>query len=496
MLACCCATGNILAQPQKQDSESANSGATCATPAASLLNQKSKSQPYKRPAFHPPTPGGSDIESTDRQPAEPTPVQSPTISDPDPTNTGPTDTGPTDTDPTDPGPTDTDSTITTEPTELPEANRLQHDQPKHIDQPSGPELNAPGTISVPAVDAFPDPDSDSALPTLPPDGSCPTDLVPADICPPVEINFCDSGISAATTRFSIRPNRRRGRGGPLRPLRGRADDCVTYDESAGLIPWPNGQEHNLDLATMAPGSAGLMQPAMTPPAGIGSAPGGNAIEANGNFFQPAQTAQTAPGLGRDSGLPFSPASTNHATDVTQLPGSRVPAEGLSDNITSNGIVIHPPMLQPFNRNQHTFVIENRGEADAEDVIIEISVDEGDRIVAALPGNSVTSDQVSMFKFPKILSGESIPIHVTAVSGDRSPVEFSASLISRAVYSFHIHDGGQPAKLSKVSYQNEQGLPTPPRSDSGSGPVRVTNPFFDQRPQHPNQATLNRQHYRH
>ena len=189
-----------------------------------------------------------------------------------------------------------------------------------------------------------------------------------------------------------------------------------------------------------------------------------------------------------AGQPMHNASSNSMPPAT-LPESTIPvgAPESGQNQLNNGIIIHPPMLQPFNRNQHTFIIENRGDAIAEDVVIEIAVNDDDRIIAALPENSVTTQQVSIFKFPKIVAGESVRVHVTAVSNDGSPIEFSASLVSRAVYSFHIQEGLQKGKLSKVSYLNGKSKVGTPKSQVGEGPVRVTNPFFGRQPWRANQA---------
>ena len=449
LLAICCAVPDVSADKQQPSSDSAGS-ATCATPASSLANQDEKSVPYKRPAFHPPS---LDSAVNKKLATEPESGKSQLKWKPSVIK-------------------DSADANQFETRKVPELNPIQTDVQTDSQSNSieslGPELNAPGAISAPSVLESPVPQGSKSLPHGTSSEAEPKEN-PSSTAPELEgefseFNFSDSGCSDITTRF---PERNR-RSALLRPLRSRRN---------------RSNRNNYDATALMPHST------VPEPAGIGSHLANRGTGDSEKLLQSMKPAGGDSGLASRANVPIISASEGTSSQVTQLPSSRVPVDAGSEDSTGNGIIIHPPIVQPFNRNQHTFLIENRGETDAKDVVIEISVQSGDRIVAALPANSVTSDQVSMFKFPRIAPGESIPIHVTAVSGDSSPVEFAASLISRAVYSFHMHDDQQQAKLSSVSYVNEKGLPQ--ASDStDAGPVRVTNPFFGKTSNRPKQAFSN------
>ena len=192
-------------------------------------------------------------------------------------------------------------------------------------------------------------------------------------------------------------------------------------------------------------------------------------------FGAGERVATAPGYLPASQEPLmSNVATYNISDDEPLPESTPEQNAPEERSKKQGIVIHPPISQPFYGNQHTFVIENRSEQDAKDVVIEISVPTGDRIIGALPDNSVTSDQLSIFKIERIAAGERTAVHVRAISDDASPIEFSASLVSKAVYSFRIQNGQHGAKLSNVSYPNEKSAQRESQDANGDGTV-------DQRP---------------
>ena len=378
---------------------------------------------------------------------------------------------------------------------------------------SGPELNSPGiateTTPGPAI-----PFGIQTAPMLPPSDLAPTPLGPISTLPPLgsqqsvqmnvgrfddlagfEFNFSDTGCTPiADGPLNCGP----GQMGRLMPLRSRstASKRINHNQESASALWSNGHPVWDNGQHAASHGIGIDDDAMG--TGISGSAGSSDL-ANAN----THSAAVPPGLLRDRTLAGEStgqmlnASNRGATEPVVLPEAKL-AQGAAPSVaqqSNNGIIIHPPMLQPFNRNQHTFVIENQGGADAEDVVIEISIHQDGRIIAALPDNSVTTDKVSIFKFPKIVSGESVPVHVTAVSSNGSPIEFSASLISRAVYSFHTQQGKRQGKLSNVSYLNDQTLDSNPGSQASDGPVRVTNPFFGNQPrttnqpQHPNQAVV-------
>ncbi len=148
------------------------------------------------------------------------------------------------------------------------------------------------------------------------------------------------------------------------------------------------------------------------------------------------------------------------------------------------IVIHPPMIQPYNQHQHTFVIENRGQVDAAALSIEISVPEEVKIVAALPNNSVTTPRAAVFRFDRLIAGDQAVIHVTAISTNKQTIPFEVSVASRSQYSFHVHDQPIAGVLKNVSHE---GGATPtataiPAVDDEFGPVIVRNPYVQSLPQ--------------
>ena len=444
-LAICAASPQIGAGFQDQEEQSKPS-ATCATPVANRAKKQNESKPYARPTFHQPQLNQSEIDRSLSGNG------SPKLD-----------------------PKQFESAIETpiirgaKPSRLPELNRLQN-----VARPAPvPELNAPSSTPPEHKHA----NETSPTPTLPTKSrpmefaeSSPMgdgrshDVGQFEDFNGFEFNFSDAGVGR-------RPFTMEGCGpsvsGPLMPLRSRSDRRFAHTQQTASALWPNCPPER-DLAWM-------------PPESIGSQVYQGAPSLVDSKKRKVEEAKNVPGLIPNTKIPASTASTAQGrTHITQLPRSKTQSKQQTGSIESNrnsSILIHPPMLQPYNRNQHTFVVENRSDNDVEEVVVEISVPKGDRIVAALPENSVTSKSVSMFKFPRIASGESVPIHVTAVSDDQSPVEFSASLVSRAVYSFHIQEGQKRAKLSNVSYLNDTTNDLPIQMKKGQGPVRVTNPFF-------------------
>lgn len=152
---------------------------------------------------------------------------------------------------------------------------------------------------------------------------------------------------------------------------------------------------------------------------------------------------------------------------------------------TEGLIVHPPMVQPYNQNQHTFVVENSSSKTASDVTVEIRVPENARIVAALPVNSVFSPKAAVFKFAELKSGEKVQVHLTAVENDDQPISFTANIAAKSTYEFEAWKKPRAAELDNVSYlpgsASEQST-TKRQTDSAV----IKNPFF--------QSEQNANHY--
>lgn len=169
------------------------------------------------------------------------------------------------------------------------------------------------------------------------------------------------------------------------------------------------------------------------------------------------------------------------TSTAQTPTHQQP--GLTDEISqdqSGGLIIHPPMIQPYNKNQHTFIVENRSDIMASDVTVEIGVPKNSRIIATLPANSVFANDKAVFRFEKLAAGDQVQIHINAVSKDSKPIEFVADLVSRSVFEFAIEDQANQGQLSSVSYKNNIDEPATnqPRTAQNldDGAQRIRNPY--------------------
>jgi hypothetical protein len=150
----------------------------------------------------------------------------------------------------------------------------------------------------------------------------------------------------------------------------------------------------------------------------------------------------------------------------------------------SGIVIHPPLVQPYNSNQHTFVVENRGSAVVNDLLIEIKVFDSARIVAVLPTSSGMSSQTAVFRWEQLAPGESDYVHVTAVSNNGEPIRFEAHAVSRTTYDFSVQLDRQASMLD-VQGNSVFGpalagqVSTSFRTESGG--LIVKNPYVAQQP---------------
>jgi hypothetical protein len=117
------------------------------------------------------------------------------------------------------------------------------------------------------------------------------------------------------------------------------------------------------------------------------------------------------------------------------------------------VVVQPPMVQPYKKNQFSFVIENRGQLEAEDLKIELRVDNDARIVAMLPTEAVVSDQTALLNVKQLKAGEHINVHLTATSKSDGPIRFTARLVHASEQVFD-----SAASRPKISVSPIETLP--------------------------------------
>ena len=163
---------------------------------------------------------------------------------------------------------------------------------------------------------------------------------------------------------------------------------------------------------------------------------------------------------------------------------------------NSGLLVHPPMLQPYNENQFTFVVENSTQSLARDVAIEISVSANAKIVAALPANSVSSDSKAVFKFNEIPAGDKLQLHLNAISRDGQPIDFAANVVTRSTYDFAVKDTNDGGRLASVSHHlsdvgttNGGSGQSSEQQPTAGGPRLVQNPYFQD--ENPNRYSGNR-----
>ncbi len=158
------------------------------------------------------------------------------------------------------------------------------------------------------------------------------------------------------------------------------------------------------------------------------------------------------------------------------------------------VIIRPPMLQPFKKNQYTFLVENVGTIDANDVKIGISVPETGKIIAVLPENSVVSDRTVLVRFNKLAAGDKLQIHLTASSQVNVPISFATTISSTASQKFYVRHFSQPLPVQIVAQRNPVTDPISTRIENApsasqqssveienpeqNAPVVLKNPFFD------------------
>lgn len=163
-------------------------------------------------------------------------------------------------------------------------------------------------------------------------------------------------------------------------------------------------------------------------------------------------------------------------------------------IQSAHVVVQPPLVQPYKNNQYSFVIENRGNLDASDVSIEISVNEHARIVAMLPSEAVVTDEKALLTIKKLHAGEHYNVHLTATSSTDEPIVFQAKLVHSSVQNFdakrgtpqitvgstarHQTTSAQPYTLSELPTATEHEVPiVSGKQEYQPRPHFQTNPHY-------------------
>ena len=99
------------------------------------------------------------------------------------------------------------------------------------------------------------------------------------------------------------------------------------------------------------------------------------------------------------------------------------------------VKIHPPMVQPYRKNQYTFVIENTGAKNANEVIVGITVPQWAKVTAVIPQSAQVDERTALVRFEKIEPGQQQQIHITADSLTGQPISFDATLTSKTVQNF-------------------------------------------------------------
>ncbi len=187
------------------------------------------------------------------------------------------------------------------------------------------------------------------------------------------------------------------------------------------------------------------------------------------------------------------ATSESAKTTTYLPTTVSPLPEPSEQsnetsrVISSHVVIQPPMVQPYKSNQYSFVVENLGEVDAEEVTIEISVDETARIIAMLPSDSVVTDRNALLKIKKLHAGEHSTIHLTATSSLESPIRFRAKLVHTSIQDFDPQVGAPGIAVGPIArHQTTEARPfvleaLPASTPSHHVPIVSVPPEFQPRP---------------
>ena len=108
------------------------------------------------------------------------------------------------------------------------------------------------------------------------------------------------------------------------------------------------------------------------------------------------------------------------------------------------------MVQPYRKNQYTFVVENIGAKNANEVIVGITVPQWARVSSVMPQSAQIDERTAHVRFEKIEPGQQQQIHITADSLTGQPISFDATLTSKTVQNFA--PGGQTASQASPPTQ--------------------------------------------
>ena len=208
-------------------------------------------------------------------------------------------------------------------------------------------------------------------------------------------------------------------------------------------------------------------------------------------LSPARTAQPSTDYRQQELVPINreqhPSPFRNASVVRQTQRTAQRSAQIETESASAHVVVRPPMVQPYKQNQFTFVVENTGSVDAQDVRVQISVNKTARIVASLPEESVFTDEMALFPLKSIPAGSNVQIHLTAISNNKNPINFESSLTLKTVQHFgpNARTKGrlaatgfqQRADVASSSAPSRSGLGEAKQRKLDSGSLLLSNPFF-------------------
>lgn len=157
-------------------------------------------------------------------------------------------------------------------------------------------------------------------------------------------------------------------------------------------------------------------------------------------------------------------------------------------IRQSEIIVHPPLVQPYRKNQYTFVVENRGDEAAHNVIVQLDVSEPARVFAALPSDALLADRTAVFRVGSIAPNGHVELHVGARSDEGKLIEFksSVSVTSKQNFSASNSDSVAMHQVGATNNGARHQLPSYSRQPTSEtkrtlpgGSEIIRNPFFDQ-----------------
>ncbi|MEM9412012.1 MAG: hypothetical protein AAGA30_12910, partial [Planctomycetota bacterium] len=172
-----------------------------------------------------------------------------------------------------------------------------------------------------------------------------------------------------------------------------------------------------------------------------------------------------------------PAMIEPISTVPLPPKPQVNQAQKSQPKLAESLIVHPPIIQPYNQDQYTFVVENRAVLPATNIRLRFSVPETSQFVAVIPGSSAFYETEAVIELEAIPGGGNKLVHLTVASTKQAPVEFKVDVTATTEVVFNASDQNQPVVPSRDEIQN--GVIETPMNSSGLSPyqVLVKNPYF-------------------